>query len=99
MRRTVGLSALAFLILALGFAAAASAQVTYRMTGEWFMNRGPLIDIPNNGGPMSCAGGTPSGCIGQAGWGLEPVNGGIPGMAPVAVGTARSFTVPPNAFG
>ncbi len=99
MRRTFGLGAAALLIVALGFASAASAQVTYQMSGEWFMNRGPLIDIPTNGGQQPCAGGAPQGCIG----GLEPVNGGVPGMAPMTLMTAlpgaASFTVPPSAFG
>ena len=95
MHRTFGLSAVALVILALGFASAAGAQVTYQMSGEWFMNRGPLIDIPINGGHTGCGGGAPNGCFSN----LKPVNGGIPGSAPVAVGVANSFTIPPNAFG
>jgi hypothetical protein len=94
MRRTLGLGAAALLVLALGFASAASAQVVYQMSGEWFMNRGPLIDIPTNGGQQGCGGGAPNGCIG----GLQPVNGGIPGWVKMAVAPGGSFTVPPSAF-
>ena len=95
MRRTFGLGAAALLILALGFATVASAQVTYQLGGEWYMNRGPLIDIPTNGGQRGCAGGAANGCIN----GLKPLNGGIPAQnINVVVGLARSFTIPPGAF-
>jgi len=69
------------------------------MNGEWFMNRGFLIDIPAQGGPVGCL---PSesiidGCISN----LRPLNGGIP-AAPVAVTPTGSnpaqFVVPPGAF-
>jgi hypothetical protein len=32
----------------------ASAQETYKLTGAWYMNRGPLVDIPLNGGGVGC---------------------------------------------
>jgi hypothetical protein len=78
------------------FATAASATRNLSMTGEWFQNRGPLIDIPSAGGQGPCGGGAPNGCIAN----LKPVNGGVPGAAtvPVAPGPAPSFTIPPNAF-
>ncbi len=96
MRQTFRLSAVALVILALGFATVASAQVTYQMSGEWYMNRGPLIDIPAQGGAGVCLGGAGTGCMGQ----LKPANGGIPGMAHIAVAPASgAFVVPPHAFG
>jgi hypothetical protein len=95
MRRNLGLGAAALLILALGFAGAASAQVVYQMSGEWYRNSGPLIDIPANGGQTVCTGGAPNGCV----FGLKPINGGVPGFSKIAVAPGGSFTVPPLVFG
>jgi hypothetical protein len=69
------------------------------MVGEWFMNRGPLVDIPARGGPVFCAPGdtVADGCVSN----LKPLNGGIPAGATVvsAMGSGpASFTVPPGAF-
>jgi hypothetical protein len=68
------------------------------MTGEWFQNRGVLVDIPQNGGPGICAGATlGEGCLG----GLKPRNGGIPNAAGATVNVAgpnNTITVPTNAF-
>ena len=75
--RSIQLGALLALMLA--FAMAANAR-TLSMTGEWFQNRGPLIDIPSAGGQIGCGGGAPNGCIAN----LKPINGGIPGAASVA---------------
>ena len=75
-------------LAAFALAGAASAQQQLQMTGEWFQNRGPLIDIPQNGGPQPqspCN--VTDGCIEN----LKPANGGVPG-----VGTA---TVTPNPGG
>jgi hypothetical protein len=96
IRRSLQLGALASLIFAVATAAGAR---DLSMTGEWFMNRGPLIDIPTNGGQKPCGGGAPNGCVGN----LQPINGGIPGAATVTgivvPGPGPSFTVPPNVFG
>jgi hypothetical protein len=81
----------------LAFATLANAR-DLSMTGEWYMNRGPLIDIPTNGGQTPCGGGAPNGCVGN----VKPILGGIPGAATitgVAPGPAPSFVVPPNVFG
>jgi hypothetical protein len=98
IRRTLGLSTLALAILSFAFAGVASARLL-SMTGEWFMNRGPLIDIPTNGGQMPCGGGAPNGCIAN----LKPVLGGIAartgGLVAVrGAGPAPSFTIPPQKF-
>lgn len=93
--RSIQLGALVALMLA--FAMAANAR-NLSMTGEWFMNRGPLIDIPTNGGQVPCGGGAPNGCMNN----LKPILGGIPGagsVVGVAPGPAPTFTVPPDAFG
>jgi hypothetical protein len=112
-------------------AGSASAGTSYSMIGEWALNRGILVDIPINGGPLLCfagdnelipgAGtGDHGGCLGRGAglpsqaaarftWprpatkvvaGFKAANGGIPGAAVITTtGTARSFTVPPGAFG
>jgi len=70
-----GLSALAA-IAAIGLAASASAQThSLPMTGEWFQNRGPLVDIPVQGGPQLCGpNNVMTGCINN----FRPAMGGVP---------------------
>ena len=51
-RRVIGLFAAACLIMVAG---SASAQGKYKLTGFWYQNRGPLIDIPINGVAAGCA--------------------------------------------
>ena len=46
MKTTTSLPALLAVVLLTGMA---SAQETYKLTGFWYMNRGPLVDIPLNG--------------------------------------------------
>jgi hypothetical protein len=88
----------AVLALILGVATTASAR-NLSMTGEWFMNRGPLIDIPVNGGAIFCGGGAPNGCIGQGGFNIKPQFGGIQGAATImTVAPGGNFVIPPNAF-
>ena len=41
-------------ILSIGLLAASASARTLNMSGEWFMNRGQLIDIPINGGAVFC---------------------------------------------
>ena len=78
----------------------ASAKVL-SMTGTWFQNRGPLIDIPQKGGAVPCGADIPPGVISPAhpginfpvGPGLEngcqnnlaPLFGGIDGAANLVV--------------
>jgi hypothetical protein len=101
IRRLAVRGAMAFILL-LGLAGATSAQVNRPFTGQWFQNRGPLVDIPINGGPVPCNGFAPgavrSGCIGN----LRPVSGGVPNTASAYVidngGSPASFTVPPFVF-
>lgn len=87
-------------ILSLGLLISQTAAAgPLTMTGEWFMNRGPLVDIPANGGPIFCGGPDSilSGCVS----GLRPANGGIPAdLTAVSVtGTsAQAFTIPNGAF-
>ncbi len=87
-------------ILAIGLLFAQSAAAApLSMVGEWFLNRGPLVDIPANGGPVFClpGQGLVDGCVS----GLRPLNGGVPaGITTVsAMGSApASFTVPVGAF-
>jgi hypothetical protein len=88
--------------LALGLLVGQSAAAgTLTMRGEWFMNRGPLVDIPANGGPVLCFGADSiaSGCVNN----LRPANGGIRAAGTpanvVAGGAAAQFTVPSGAFG
>lgn len=74
IRRTlmlvVGTAAALLLVVA-----SADAQTrTLSMSGEWWQNRGPLVDIPINGGPLLCFGGPQTGCANN----LQPANGGIP---------------------
>ncbi len=68
------------------------------MSGHWFMNRAPVIDLPLNGGPVACPGGNiATGCVG----GFRPASGGIPGsgiVSAMGVGPA-AFTIAPGAFG
>lgn len=92
---TVGLAAAALLLMAM------SAEATTRslsMSGQWFQNRGSLVDIPINGGPILCGGGIQSGCAN----GLRPLNGGIQGSAlavPVSGSAPAAFSIPTtNAF-
>ncbi len=69
-------------VLCLVWAGAANAQVNRPFSGQWFQNRGPLVDIPINGGVALCNPFTPfggpapprTGCVG----GLRPALGGIP---------------------
>ena len=88
----------------------ASAQ-SLAISGEWFDNRGPDIDIPTNGGATSCApGGSPS-CPNAIVVGVnapvKPRNGGVPAtplragnVVPAAAGVVGApLTVPPNIFG
>ncbi len=89
----------ALLVASLTFAGNAQAK-DFSMTGQWFQNRGPLIDIPINGGPTVCfpAGTIKTGCVGF----FRPATGGIPGSAATvsAMGVnPASFTIPPGAFG
>jgi hypothetical protein len=73
--------------------------------GEWFQNRGPLVDIPVNGGPVGCIPATAGfqACVKN----LRPLNGGIPqtsnayailnpGATP---GEPAKMTIPPSVFG
>jgi hypothetical protein len=85
-------SVLALSIFALAGPAGAR---TFSMTGTWWQNRGPLVDIPIGGGPFPCAGTAATGCIG----GLRPASG-IPGSGIVkgeGSGPA-TFTIPPSLF-
>ena len=53
MSRRILISALGA-ILAVGLLASSATARTLNMSGEWFMNRGQLIDIPINGGAVFC---------------------------------------------
>ena len=82
-------------LVAVGFAATASAQVTVNISGTWHGNRGANVDIPPAGGPTICAASpaTPPGtanavaapCVRHQGLGatknsgFSPVNAGIGG--------------------
>lgn len=71
---------------------------TFSMSGQWFGNRGPLIDIPINGGPQLCVGGSiKSGCVAF----FKPRTGGVPGsqatISAMGVNPA-AFTIAPGAF-
>lgn len=89
-------------IAAFGFALSASAY-NLPMTGSWYSNRGPLIDIPINGGPALCGPNNPmTGCMNN----FRPAAGGVPGAGSVNVPTPgstpndpASFTIPTNVFG
>jgi hypothetical protein len=76
------------------------------MSGQWFQNRGPLVDIPNNGGAGACAAfiGQPrpapasvsDGCVNN----FIPQNGGIPAAAQgisVTGGSPANFSIVDNA--
>jgi hypothetical protein len=76
------------------------------MSGQWFQNRGPLVDIPNNGGAGACAAfiGQPrpapasvsDGCVNN----FIPQNGGIPAAAQaisVTGGSPANFSIVNNA--
>ena len=101
--RTLKLGAGLFLSLALLVGNTASAR-TLSMTGEWFQNRGPLVDIPARGGAVFCgaaiggATGIGGGCVNF----LKPLNGGIPGASPavnVTGGAPANFSITnANAF-
>ena len=95
---------------AMSFTAVAQAQTTVQMGGEWFSNRGPLIDIPANGGPefrnpmvngLNCF--LQTGCIEN----FRPRNGGL--EAPLTLGAVAvsvmtngaapaTFDIPVGAF-
>lgn len=51
-RRIIGWCLTALLVV---FASSASAQQPLKLTGSWYQNRGPLVDIPINGKPAGCA--------------------------------------------
>ncbi|MFT5441800.1 MAG: hypothetical protein ACI8W3_000842 [Myxococcota bacterium] len=94
--RSLSLITGALLVLSLAFAGTANAKA-FTMAGSWYQNRGPLVDIPINGGPVLCIGGAlQTGCVGF----FKPAGGGIPGGGAVsAVGVApAAFTIPDNAF-
>ena len=74
---------------------------TLSMSGQWFQNRGPLVDIPNNGGPAACgafvgtAGVLQDGCVNN----FKPKNGGIPAAAQaisVTGGSPANFSIVDN---
>jgi hypothetical protein len=81
----------------------ASAKVL-SMTGTWFQNRGPLIDIPQKGGAVPCfnapsapvQGGLENGCQNN----LAPLFGGIDGAANLVVSgsSPANFNIPTDAF-
>jgi len=96
MRRTNMLIAA---LAAFALASAASAQQQLQMTGEWFSNRGPLIDIPQNGGPTPqspCN--VTEGCI----EGNRPADGGVPGAGTATVtsnpGGPATIQIPAGVF-
>ena len=103
MQSTKKIQIVLLTIASLVLANAASAKVL-SMTGSWFQNRGPLIDIPQKGGAVPCGTfpgapvgpGLENGCVN----GLAPLLGGIPGNAPLVVnGSAPAdFTIPTDAF-
>ena len=100
MQSTKKMQIVLLAIASLVLANAASAKVL-SMTGSWYMNRGPLIDIPQKGGAVPCFNGNPSGPQGNLEDGcianLAPRLGGIPGAAPVVV-DGSEFTLPADAF-
>ncbi len=100
VRNSIRWGAGMMLALSLVIAQSAAAQ-PLSMIGEWFMNRGPLVDIPANGGPVFCNPVAPdallSGCVG----GLRPLNGGIPADLTVVTPSGSNpakFTIPDGAF-
>ncbi|MCP4037116.1 MAG: hypothetical protein GY733_09290 [bacterium] len=98
VKRSLRLIVGALLVAALAVAGTAHAK-TFSMSGQWFMNRGALVDIPINGGPSLCIGGSIStGCVGV----FKPAGGGVPGSVPVITAmnvNPAAFTIPPGAFG
>ncbi|MDJ0850942.1 MAG: hypothetical protein QNK04_21435 [Myxococcota bacterium] len=102
VRRGVFLSSLALLL----FAGVATAQPrTFNMSGSWYQNRGPLVDIPINGGPFPCAGGQPPGRRANPQTGcqnnLRPANGGVPANGATVMATGSNpatITIPRSAF-
>jgi hypothetical protein len=90
MRRIIGSSAI--VLGALAVAGTAGAQVRYLMNGQWYQNRGPIVDIPIKGGGVAfplCmtimqltmltgVPNAPAGCIGNPGLPNAPLLGGIP---------------------
>ena len=97
VKSSLRLMAGALLVLSLALAGTANAK-SFTMSGQWYQNRGPLVDIPINGGPELCfSGNIQNGCVGV----FRAVNGGIPGGAvitPTNIGPAN-FVIPPHAFG
>lgn len=94
MRRSMLVGAAVLLGLTLA-AAGAQAGRTLSMNGQWFMNRGPLVDIPANGGARLCGGPPSTGCVNN----LRPANGGIPAATQLinATGTGPAgFTITNN---
>jgi len=96
MRRTNMLIAA---LAALALAGTASAQ-QLQMSGQWYSNRGPLVDIPQNGGPVPqspCS--VTDGCI----EGLKPASGGVPGSGLATVttnpGGPATIRIPAGVFG
>ena len=86
-------------LAAFALAGAASAQQQLQMTGEWFQNRGPLIDIPQNGGPQfqsPCD--VTDGCIEN----FKPADGGVPAAGTATVtanpGGPATIRVPAGIF-
>lgn len=98
VNRSLGFITGALLVLSLAVAGTANAKA-FTMAGSWYQNRGPLVDIPINGGPVVCvpAGVLQTGCVGF----FKPANGGIPGGGAVSAMGANpaSFVIPDNAFG
>ena len=97
VKSSLRLIAGALLVLSLAVAGTANAK-SFTMSGQWYQNRGPLVDIPINGGPELCfTGSIQNGCVGV----FRAANGGIPGGAvitPTNIGPAN-FTIPAHAFG
>ncbi len=95
----------AALLFSIGAGSAQAQPRTFNMNGTWYLNRGPLVDIPINGGPTPCVGGQApgfranpqTGC--QAG--LKPANGGVPAVGATVMATGASpatLRVPAGAF-
>ncbi len=86
----------ALLVLSLAFAGTANAK-SFSMTGSWYMNRGPLVDIPINGGPVLCIGGSlQTGCLGV----FKAAGGGVTASTAISAMGANpaGFTIPNSAF-
>lgn len=103
MQSTKKIQIVLLTIASLVLANAASAKVL-SMTGSWFQNRGPLIDIPQKGGAVPCGSfpgapvgpGLENGCVNN----LAPLLGGIDGAAPLVVegSSPAEFVIPTDAF-